>query len=106
MDTTSITRLCAILDVHRKKVADIIIEIACLESRHGQAEANVSICGSVFQVVALNRSYTPEAVKALDVIRLEAIRLKRAELGTWQSKTEGIEWKIKQATKPTPEPTK
>lgn len=99
MNTKDIRMFCDALDSVREAIKVAEGHVARLECRHGQDTAAVSVCGVQFQVVSLNSAWTPQAVKSTELIRQEALRLKKAELAALHSKAEGFEWKLRQATK-------
>lgn len=100
MNTETIRQLTASLDALRAELLSVKRTISQLEAAANlQGPAVVSICGANFVVASIGRNYQYQVHESVNVIRLEAIRLKKLEAATLASRIEGVTWKIRQAAK-------
>lgn len=91
MNTDTIRHLTETLDMLRAQLFEVNRIIGQLEATDNyQGQAVISICGASFAVGSFGST---------NVIRLEAVRLKKLEAASLSSRINGVEWKIRQAAK-------
>lgn len=84
-------------DVQSRLASEELV-LASLEMRSGQTFGGIFVFGKKFDLVVMNsRSYGPEAVEALNGVRLGLIAIQKMQVRFFKSQIEGIEFAIKQA---------
>jgi hypothetical protein len=100
MNTTAIRDLTTKLDAARAQLNKEKEILRTMELENGQdCSASVTFCGKRFELAYMTSYYMPAAVKQLDTVRLALIEYQKACVNQRLSTVEGLEWKVRQATK-------
>lgn len=100
MNTTAVRDLTMKLDAARAQLAKEREILLTMELKNGQnCGASVSFCGKQFALAYMTSYYMPAAVKQLNAVRLALIEYQKACVSQQAGAVEGLEWKVRQATK-------